>query len=256
VIRIVDLAVKRAPLAGVTLDVSGVVAVVGDGGVALFDALDGTVRRTRGRVDGAGRVFRVSLEAPLPEPLTVAETCALARRLRHEPARPAEDVLAGLGIASLAPRRVASLTREERRTVTFAIALASEADLLLVEEPLVGLAPEAPRHVAPALRARAAAIVTTSSLADAHALADRTLRLSNGSLVPVEAPVVRAVLLRVPPEATPAVVAAFAREIDIRTVSASPGEVMVSGDDTVARVVTRVVAALGVSVFRIEGRAG
>ena len=178
---------------------SGVLAIIGahkDGTALLFDVLDGTTMPRAGRVtvfggapgDARRRIARVSLEAPLPEALRVDEVCDLAADVRGEPRRSAAERLGTLGLGTLGPRRVRSLSVDERRAVAFAIALSSKADVLLIEEPFAVLDPVAPRLVADALRARATSacvVVTTASPRDASRIADVLGMLTMGVYAPL-----------------------------------------------------------------------
>jgi ABC-2 type transport system ATP-binding protein len=173
----------------------GVLAVLGapaDGTTALLEVLAGVLPVRAGRATVAGvpasearaQVAYVPLEPVLPDPLRVSEVCELATRLRGEPATTAAACLSPLGIESLADRRVQSLSRNEARAVSLALALGSRARVLLVEEPFAGLEPSAAARVLEALRARAAAgacvVVTTASVRDATSLADQLGLLTQG----------------------------------------------------------------------------
>lgn len=178
----------------------GVVAILGsepDGTALLLDVLDGAIAPKRGSVDVLGgrpaeartRIARVSALAPLPEALTVDEVCALESDLRRAPARPARERLATLGIELLGKRLVRSLSLGERRAVALALALTSEAQVLLFEEPLVAIDPVAYGLVIDALRARAASscvVVTTASPRDAMRMADRFGVLTRGKYSPLD----------------------------------------------------------------------
>lgn len=168
-------------LVNVTLAIEpGCLAIVGaphDGTGLLFDVI-------AERLDPA-KVARVTLDAPLPEALRVAEVCALSASLRGS----SPDPLPPLNLETFARRRVGSLSVDERRAVTLAIALASSAELILIEEPLALLAPVAPRVVVDAIRERAktgAVIATTSSPRDATRVGDRIAVLLDGVLTPME----------------------------------------------------------------------
>jgi len=174
----------------------GVLAIVGsklDGTATLLDVLAGLRAHQSGRVTVDGRspraaraaIAHVPADAALPDSLRVDEVCALAAALRGEPASPATARLAPLGLETLAARKARSLTPAETRAVVLALALSSQARVLLVEEPLAGLAPAAPARVAELLRARAAAgacvIVTTASVRDATRVADQLAVLTRGT---------------------------------------------------------------------------
>lgn len=171
----------------------GVLAVVGtsaDGTTALLEVLAGAVAPKRGRVVIGGRpdrarprVVHVRAEPELPAGHAVEELVALSAALRGEPAKSAAIVLGGLDVAHLAKRTATSLARGEARAVQLALALAADADVLLVEEPFAGLEPPAAARLAAELRAvgpRACVIVTTASVREALELGDRVLLLVSG----------------------------------------------------------------------------
>jgi ABC-type multidrug transport system ATPase subunit len=178
---------------GISLEAgTGVTAIIGrpaDGTALLFDVLDGTVAPKAGAVRVPSTVARVTIDAPLPDVITVREVCALAADLRGEAAEGRkQDVLAPLDLAALANRRTSSLSVDERRAVVLAIALGSKAELVLIEEPLAFLG-IATRVAADAIRERAktsCVIVTTSSPRDATRVGDRIAVLADGVLTPIE----------------------------------------------------------------------
>ena len=175
----------------------GVLAIVGtpaDGTVALLAALAGRATLDAGRITIGGHsprtndvrriVAYVPIDASLPDALRVDEVCALARTIRGDAATPTDSVLAPLGLSALATRRVRSLSPAESRAVLLAIAIASSAPVLLLDEPLAGLDPAAPARVIDAIRARASAgatiVITTASVRDATRLADQLGLLTHG----------------------------------------------------------------------------
>src|SRR5690606_319193 len=68
-----------------------------------------------------------------------------SRRLREEERecrRKAEEALDFVGLSHIAQRIAADITQEERKRVAFALALATEPKLLLLDEPAGGVNPE------------------------------------------------------------------------------------------------------------------
>lgn len=167
---------------------AGVLAIVGrptDGTTLLFDVLDGTIAPKLGAVRAPATVARVTMDAPLPDALTVSEVCALSADLRGETPL---DALGPLDLVSLARRSTTSLSLDERRAVSLAIALASKAELVLIEEPLALLG-IATRVATDAIRRRAktsCVIVATASPRDATRVGDRIAVLTDGLLTPIE----------------------------------------------------------------------
>lgn len=250
-------------LEGISLDVApgkvlAVIGAIADGTALLCDLLATETRAAR-----------VTLEAPLPDGLRVDEVCALARQFRGEPPREAKDTLASLGIETLAKRRTASLAVDERRAVALAIALASEAELVIVEEPLANVA-AASRVAASRIReraARGAVVVTTASPRDATRIGDAIAVLVNGKLTAIEegnmvsndAGSLR-VVVSAGRDAAATLVGALGRDGAVARVESAAfadgkaTALHVYGDDleALARAVTRAIAASNVNVDLIE----
>lgn len=181
--------VTGTKITGISLEAGlGVTAIVGrptDGTALLFDVLAGTIAPKTGTVVAPTNIARVTADAPLPDVLNVNEVCALAADLRGEPRT---DVLAPLDLASLGRRPTSSLGLEERRAVALAIAVASKAELILIDEPLAYLG-VASRVATDAIRERAktaCVLVATSSPRDATRVGDRIAVLADGILTPIE----------------------------------------------------------------------
>ena len=96
----------------------------------------------------------------------------------------ARAALQEVGAGHLADRGVAEMSGGERARVLLARALAAPAPLLLADEPIAGLDPDAQRLVLERLRARADAgqgvLVSLHDLTLAAAFADRIVVLDNG----------------------------------------------------------------------------
>jgi iron complex transport system ATP-binding protein len=99
----------------------------------------------------------------------------------------AHAALAEVGIAHLADRGVAEMSGGERARVLLARALTTDAPLLLADEPIAGLDPDAQRLVLERLRARAdsgaGVLVSLHDLTLAAAVADRVVVLDKGQVV-------------------------------------------------------------------------
>jgi ABC-type multidrug transport system ATPase subunit len=269
----------------------GVLAVVGapvDGTGVLLDVIAGVVPARAGRVTIRGlspeasrrTVAYVPYQTMLPEVLRVGELTQLAPRLRGEPVRPVAEVLAPLGLESLAKRRVRSLGPAEQRAVALAIALASRARVLLVDEPLAMLDPGVPSRVTDALRARAAegvlVVVTTASVRDATRVADELAVMTQGGIAPLPPRLLHVgyggarlrvvVARRASPDApsaaslvaklaeSPAVATIESATHDASDAPSAPIEITVSGRDllALASAVGRAVAQTNVVVEAIE----
>jgi ABC-2 type transport system ATP-binding protein len=121
--------------------------------------------------------------AKLPRQLQVGEIIALFAGYYPAPMSVAEAVkLAGL--EGLEKRRCAALSGGQQRRLQFAMAAVGRPDLLLLDEPSVGLDLEARRAMwatVRLLRERGATILlTTHHLEEAEALADRVVVIDKG----------------------------------------------------------------------------
>ncbi|GAA0233019.1 metal ABC transporter ATP-binding protein [Halobaculum roseum] len=137
----------------------GLIGPNGSGKTTLLELMIGLRRPDRGsvsvfgepahRLDGGRRVGYVPQdvgEASDEMPVTVREVVRMGRypgRLFHrfddDDRRAVEAALDRVGIADLADRRVGRLSGGQRQRAFIARALASEADLLALDEPTVGV---------------------------------------------------------------------------------------------------------------------
>lgn len=104
----------------------------------------------------------------------------------------AREALDEAGVAHLADRGVAEMSGGERARVLLARALASDAPLLLADEPAAGLDPDARLLVMERLRARAsgerAVLVSLHDLGLAARFADRVVVMRQGRIAAEGAP--------------------------------------------------------------------
>jgi len=211
-----EVAVRRGAFA---LDVAlaahpgEVVAVLGPNGAGKSTLLavlaghlvpaDGVVRvgeRTltavwQGRVETDLRPERRSVgllgQDPLVFPhLSARENVAFAPRAAGVPARDArrsaDGWLAAVGLGGLADRRPGELSGGQRQRVALARALAAEPDVLLLDEPSLGLSPtvtDAVFDALAAIRDQGLAVLLVEQRAQRTvALANRSLVLANGQI--------------------------------------------------------------------------
>lgn len=202
----------RRVLRGVdlTLEPGGLIALVGPNGAGkstLLRALAGLIRPSTGRVtlDGVdvlsmSRAALASRIAVVPQtfdtlfPFTVREIVALGRtarlRLFARPTRSDQEAvdraISDQDLSSFAGRRIDALSGGERQRVVLAMALAQEADVLLLDEPTAHLDPSHQRSVLLGVGelARTRGVIAIAVLHDLNlaALADRVIVLHDGSL--------------------------------------------------------------------------
>jgi ABC-2 type transport system ATP-binding protein len=133
-----------------------------------------------------GRVGAMLQSGGLLPDLTARETVALAvamygRRL------PVAEVMDRAGVASFAQRRVSVLSGGQQQRLRFALALAADPDLLVLDEPTTGLDVEARRAFWAAMREETSrgrtVLFATHYLDEADAYADRIVLLRAGHVV-------------------------------------------------------------------------
>ena len=188
------------------------VAVIGPNGAGkttLLRALAGLLPIDGGRVTLGARVLddaATDLHLPpqqrgvavvfqdvrLFPKLDVRENVAFGPRSRGLPRRDAHAVadrhLADVGLATLAGRPSAGLSGGEAQRVGLARALATDPDLLLLDEPLAAVDVAARDELREVVRERITvlgrpALIVTHDPADALVLADRILVLEDGRVV-------------------------------------------------------------------------
>jgi molybdate transport system ATP-binding protein len=129
--------------------------------------------------------------------LTVLENVAFGPRSRGVPAgiarSTANDLLARLGIADLAPRRPSAISGGQAQRVALARALATSPDVLLLDEPMAALDAEARVSVRDELRTvltdfSGVTIMVSHEVEDARFLAHRAVVLEGGRVTQDAAP--------------------------------------------------------------------
>jgi ABC-2 type transport system ATP-binding protein len=100
---------------------------------------------------------------------------------------PLNEVLTRAGLAELAGRKVGALSGGERQRVRFAVALVSDPDLLVLDEPTVAMDVAARREFWTAMRSYTdtgrTVVFATHYLAEAEDYADRVVLLRAGRVV-------------------------------------------------------------------------
>ena len=186
---------------GISLTISPgeVVAFLGPNGAGKTTTIDmtlGLARPDSGSVEvfGAGparavaegRVAAVMQTGGLLRDLTVAETVRLTASLFAE-TRPAAEVLERAGITDIADRRVVKCSGGEQQRLRFALALLSDPQLLVLDEPTTGMDVAGRRDFWGAIRQDADAgrtvLFATHYLEEADAHADRIVLVAHGRVV-------------------------------------------------------------------------
>jgi ABC-2 type transport system ATP-binding protein len=282
VIELAEVAARRSPLALSTLSLRwgpGIHAVVGasnDGGHLLLALIAGAARARTGRVrvlggapsDGAVRpqVAFIPLAPALPEAMRVGEVLAMAAKLRGEPPADAGERLRALGVETLAPRRIKTLSLQEARAVSLAEAVTSKrVRVMLIEEPFVALDPRAAALLPAVIGARSstgcAIVIATASVRDASELADDYVLLRNGSVVGQPASLEDlarfapdGVRLRILSSDARALTAALAGEEGVEAVARRDGTVVARGRDVLelTNAAGRAIVASGVDIVEMR----
>jgi ABC-2 type transport system ATP-binding protein len=175
------------------------VALLGPNGAGKSTTLDmllGLARPDRGRVSVLGRTPHAAVDAGLVgamlqtgaliRDVSVRELIALVAALYPHPLG-VDEVLELSGIPEIAPRRTQKLSGGQAQRVRFALALVCDPELLVLDEPTVGMDVESRRAFWASMRAFAArsktVIFATHYLEEADAYADRAVLMAHGRIV-------------------------------------------------------------------------
>ncbi|MEA1264402.1 ABC transporter ATP-binding protein [Microbacterium sp. STF-2] len=187
----VDLSIRRGE----------VVALLGPNGAGKTTTLDmllgltepssGTVRvlgTTPQRATSSGSIGAVLQTGGLLGDLTVGETVRLIASLHGADALDrVDDVMARADLEHLARRRVSKCSGGEQQRVKFALAMVSDPDILVLDEPTAGMDVTARRRFWDVMRADADAgrtiVFATHYLEEAEQFARRTVVMHRGTVV-------------------------------------------------------------------------
>lgn len=165
----------------------------GSGKSTLLRVLAGVATPTRGRIawtttdpGSRPRVALVGHATHLFDELTALENVELAARLARRDRAVAVELLGELGVGRDGARRAGGLSAGTRRRVALARALATDPDVLLVDEPFAGLdeasADLVGRVLARSREAGRLLVVATHDDARSRSIATRTLWLVEGRM--------------------------------------------------------------------------
>jgi ABC-2 type transport system ATP-binding protein len=175
------------------------VALLGPNGAGKSTTLDlllGLSRPTEGTVAlfggdprdaiRLGRVGAMLQSGGLMPDVTVGEMVKLARDLHPRPL-PQAEVLRRAGIEDLVGKNVAKLSGGQAQRVRFAVAIAGEVDLIVLDEPTTGMDVDSRRRFWGSMREQAelgrTVLFATHYLEEADNVADRVLVLHRGRLL-------------------------------------------------------------------------
>ncbi|MFJ6618322.1 ABC transporter ATP-binding protein [Kitasatospora sp. NPDC091335] len=134
----------------------------------------------------AGRVGAMLQSGGLMSDVKVRELVRLACDV-HPTGRPVTEVLADAGITEIADRRVDKLSGGQEQRVRFALAIAGDSDLIVLDEPTTGMDVSVRQAFWASMRAQADAgrtvLFATHYLEEADSIADRVLVLHRGRLI-------------------------------------------------------------------------
>jgi ABC-2 type transport system ATP-binding protein len=182
-----------------TVEPGEIVAFLGPNGAGKTTTIDmmlGLSRPTRGAVEifgmaphqaiARGLVAAVMQTGGLLKDLTVAETVRLTSTLFVQ-TRPAAEVLARAGISDIGDRMVGKCSGGQQQRLRFAMALLSDPELLVLDEPTTGMDVEGRRDFWGAIREDAGrgrtVLFATHYLEEADAYADRIVLVRQGRIV-------------------------------------------------------------------------
>ncbi|KAA1398021.1 ABC transporter ATP-binding protein [Aeromicrobium ginsengisoli] len=133
-----------------------------------------------------GRVAAVMQTGGLLKDFTVRETVELTASL-FIPSRPVDEVLDRAGILDIGDRLVGKASGGQQQRLRFALALLSDPDLLILDEPTTGMDVQGRREFWHAIRSDAAdgrtTVFATHYLEEADAYADRIVLVRKGKIV-------------------------------------------------------------------------
>ncbi len=213
-------------LDGITLDVApnetlGIIGPNGAGKTSLFNLLSGIRKPSRGQIfvgdtettnfephecarAGIARTFQTSsvfINLTCLENVRIAAQAANGQSMNltknaykfKEVVQTAHDCLAKVGLSARAMQRAGSLSHGDKRRLEIAIVLASQSDIVLLDEPMAGMSVENVPELVEIIRALATEHKKTVLIVEHHmevilGLADRIAVLNYGELLVCDTP--------------------------------------------------------------------
>ena len=213
-------------LDGITLDVApnetlGIIGPNGAGKTSFFNLLSGIRRPSRGQIfvgevettnfepfqcarAGIARTFQTSsvfVNLTCLENVRIAAQAANGQSMNltknaykfTEVVQTAHDCLAKVGLSARAMQRAGSLSHGDKRRLEIAIVLASQSDIVLLDEPMAGMSVENVPELVEIIRALATQHKKTVLIVEHHmevilGLADRIAVLNYGELLTCDTP--------------------------------------------------------------------
>ena len=202
----------RVVLPGIDLEVeagsiTGLLGPSGGGKSTIMRSIVGVQKVASGEVEVLGlpagsaelrtRVGYMTQSLSVYRDLSVRENLRYFARLLHAPAERIEQVIQQVELADDADREVANLSGGQQARVSLATALLGEPELLVLDEPTVGLDPLLRRSLWSLFRELAdqgATLLVSSHVMDEASHCDRLLLVRDGRILADEAP--QALLVR------------------------------------------------------------
>jgi ABC-2 type transport system ATP-binding protein len=157
--------------------------------LALRKPTSGTIRvygSAPAEVVRTGRIGAMLQSGGLMSEVTVAELVSLVAGFHPRPL-PVEQTLRRAGIAALADRRVERLSGGESQRLRFALAIAGECDMIVLDEPTTSMDVESRQAFWANMKAEVASghtlLFATHYLEEADQAADRILVINKGRLL-------------------------------------------------------------------------
>lgn len=176
--------------------ITGLLGPSGGGKSTLLRAVVGVQARVRGRLEVLGqpagspalrsRVGYVTQSPAVYSDLTVRHNLEYFATVLAAPSVRVDEVLADVGLSQVADRQVGTLSGGQRARVSLSTALLGEPELLVLDEPTVGLDPVLRRDLWALFRRLADAgrtLVVSSHVMDEASRCDRLILLRDGRLV-------------------------------------------------------------------------